>query len=225
MTGISRWLVVLLVGPYLLAGGCGGGGGTQSSTAGARAAAAPPSNPTNSPPSISGTPPGSVIVNQLFSFTPNASDPDGDALTFSIQNSPAWASFDARNGELEGAPTPGDVGVYSGISVSVTDGQASAAMPQFTISVDQFGNVSATLSWTPPTQNEDGTPLSDLAGYNLYYGTTSGSYPNQIRVDNPGITSFVVTNLSPNTYYFVATAFNSTGLESSFSQEAVKTLN
>ncbi len=81
---------------------------------------------------------------------------------------------------------------------------------------------SLTVSFTAPTQNEDGTPLIDLAAYKFYYGTSSGNYSDQIRVDNPGITTYVIENLVPATYYVVATAINEKGIESRFSNEAVK---
>lgn len=81
---------------------------------------------------------------------------------------------------------------------------------------------SAMLSWTAPTQNEDATPLTDLAGYKIYYGKASGNYTDQVRIDNPGVTTYVVDNLTPDTYYFVATAYNEAGTESAYSSEAVK---
>jgi len=83
---------------------------------------------------------------------------------------------------------------------------------------------SATLNWQPPTQNEDGTPLNDLAGYNIYWGTTPGTYPNSVRIDNPGLTTYVVENLAPGTYEFVSTAFNLAGTESRYSNAASKTI-
>jgi hypothetical protein len=79
---------------------------------------------------------------------------------------------------------------------------------------------SATLSWTPPTTNIDDSTLVDLAGYRIKYGTSPGSYPNVIDVTNEGLTSYVVENLSANTYYFVMTAYNSSNVESENSNEA-----
>ncbi len=87
------------------------------------------------------------------------------------------------------------------------------------VTVNQVGIGSATLSWMPPTQNSDGSPLTDLAGYKIYYGNESGDYQTIIQLDNPGITIFVIENLTPNTYYFVITAFNRIGNESDFSNE------
>ena len=82
-----------------------------------------------------------------------------------------------------------------------------------------------TLSWTPPNQYEDGTPLNDLAAYKIYYGLSEGNYPNQIRIDNPGITTYVVDNLTANTYFFVSTSINSNDVESEFSNIAMKVVN
>ncbi len=80
------------------------------------------------------------------------------------------------------------------------------------------------LSWTPPTTNTDGSPLTNLAGYKVYWGTSQGNYPNSATLNNPGLTSYVVGNLAPGTYFFVATALNSVGVESSFSATASKTI-
>ena len=81
---------------------------------------------------------------------------------------------------------------------------------------------SATLSWTPPTQNTDGSPLTDLASYKIYYGNESGNYHTSIQINNNGMTVYVVKHLPSNTYYFVMTAINSSGEESDFSSEASK---
>ena len=178
----------------------------------------------NGSPSISGTPPSSVRAGETYSFTPESSDPDGDNLTFSIQNNPSWANFDTSTGTISGTPSSGDVGVYADISISVSDGTDSASLPQFDITVDQISTGSTTLSWTAPTRNEDGTPLTDLAGFIIFYGTSSRNYTVQIPVDL-GMTTLVVDNLTPDTYYFAATAINSSDIESRFSSEAIKIVN
>ncbi len=90
------------------------------------------------------------------------------------------------------------------------------------VTVNQVGIGSATLSWTPPTQNMDGSPLTDLAGYKIYYGNESGNYHTSIQIDNPGITIYVVESLTPNIYYFVLTAIKRSGVESQFSNEVGK---
>ena len=188
-------------------------------------AAAPPPPPANTPPTISGNPPGQVNANSQYSFTPSASDADNDTLTFSISGMPGWANFNQGTGRLFGTPGDADVGTYSNISITVSDGQDSATLGPFSITVQAISLGAVTLSWTPPTQNEDGSPLTDLAGYKIYWGTTPGVYPNSVTLNNPGLTSYVVDNLVPGTYEFVATSVNSAGLESKYSTPATRTVN
>ena len=215
---LSILIVTLTLSGCLSGGGDDDGGGFTSPPP-------PTPPPSNAAPIISGTPPTAIKVDEAYSFTPSASDADGDKLTFSIQNQPSWADFDTETGNISGTPTLGDVGSYADIQISVSDGQATSTMPSFAIEVTQVATASVTLSWTAPTQNEDGSALTDLAGYNIYYGKSSGDYSNTIRIDGSVTTTYVVENLSPDTYYFVATAFNESGVESRYSGEAVKILN
>lgn len=178
----------------------------------------------NRAPTISGTPPTAVLQGAAYTFTPTAADPDGNPLTFSIANRPAWASFNTATGRLSGTPGAGDVGTTSGIVISVTDGTLTASLAAFAVTVQAVATGSATLSWTAPLQNTDGSPLTNLAGYRIYWGTQSGSYPNSVTLTNPGLTTYIVESLSPGTYFFVATALNAVGTESSFSGVASKTI-
>ncbi|MDX1406435.1 MAG: putative Ig domain-containing protein [Woeseiaceae bacterium] len=180
----------------------------------------------NSPPSISGTPPASVTKDTLYSFTPVASDADGDTLTFSFSGLPAWITTrNTSTGRISGTPGDAQVGTYTGIVISVSDGQSSASLGPFSITVNATSLGSATLSWQPPTQYEDGTPLgNNLAGFKIYWGTTPGSYSNSVTLNNPGLTTYVVENLAPGTYEFVATAYDVSGVESRFSNAATKTV-
>lgn len=178
----------------------------------------------NSPPKISGTPRTSVEPNKWYKFLPTATDVDGDALTFSIANKPSWAGFVPSRGELWGRPGPGDVGNYGNIRISVSDGKSSASLPAFGIAVNASESGSATLSWQPPTQNEDGSPLNNLAGYIVYWGTASRQYSNSVTLDNPGLTSYVVSNLGSGKHYFAMRSVNSQGAQSNYSAEASKTI-
>ena len=179
----------------------------------------------NRAPIISGTPQATVLTTSTYSFMPAASDPDGDPLSFSISSQPVWAAFDSTTGRLSGTPTAADIGSYANIRISVSDGTVSAQLPAFSITVTPTANGSATLSWTPPTENTDGSPLTDLAGYKVYWGSSSGNYTNSATIDNEGVTTYVVTDLlEGTTYYFTTTAFNELGVESSYSNEATKTI-
>jgi len=79
-----------------------------------------------------------------------------------------------------------------------------------------------TLSWDPPTTNIDGTPITDLAGYKVYYGNSSGTYTSSIDVGNT--TTYTITGLQPGTYYFAVTAYDTSGNESDYSNEVTETI-
>jgi Tfp pilus assembly protein PilX len=75
-------------------------------------------------------------------------------------------------------------------------------------------NSAVTLAWQPPSENTDGSALTDLNGYVINYGTQSGQLTSSITLTNPGLTEYVVDNLSPGTYYFSITATASDGTQS-----------
>ena len=179
----------------------------------------------NSAPRISGSPSTQVVAGQTYSFTPSATDADGDLLTFSISGKPAWASFDSATGRLMGQPSNGDVGLYSNIRISVSDGELSDSLPAFSVSVGSSATGSASLSWTPPTTRTDGSPLNNLAGFRIYYGTSSGVYTETISLNSAGLTSYLVEGLSGGTWFFTMTSFDTDGIESNFSPERSKTIN
>jgi hypothetical protein len=179
---------------------------------------------TNRAPTISGTPARSVNVGSTYSFRPTASDADGNTLTYSIANRPSWATFNTSTGLLSGTPSASYVGTYSNIIISVSDGRVSTSLAAFSISVVDVSNGGATLSWTPPTSNTDGTALTNLAGYRIAYGTSSTALTQTIQVANPGLSSYTLSNLSPGTYYFAVRAYTSSGTESNNSNVQVKTV-
>ena len=181
--------------------------------------------PANRPPTISGTPSTSVTVGQAYSFTPTASDPDGQALTFSITNKPSWATFNTSTGRLNGTPAAANAGSYSGIVISVSDGTASVSLPSFSLTVQQVQLGSATIAWTPPTTNEDGSALTNLRGYRIYYGTSTSNLNQVVDVANAGISSVVIENLSPGTWYFGVRSYNASNVESGLSNITSKTIN
>jgi uncharacterized protein YidB (DUF937 family) len=202
--------------------GCGGGGDGKESVASQGGSGAPQAS--NLPPVIQGKPGSTVAPSQSFSFQPSASDPDSANLTFSASNLPAWAAIDRSTGRLSGTPTAADIGTYSNITITVSDGSSTAALGPFSITVTDAGNGSATLSWLPPVQNLDGSPLTNLAGYEIRYGVDEAEMSNVVSLSNPSLSMYVVDNLTSGTWYFAVVAVNSSGVASPLSDVASKTI-
>ncbi len=83
---------------------------------------------------------------------------------------------------------------------------------------------SATLHWQPPTTNVDGSALTDLAGYDIYYGTDANNLSQTIRISNSGTTSYKIDNLTTGTYYFGVASYTSAGIEGILSALVSKTI-
>lgn len=217
MQAKAQWILVL--GATLLLGGCFDSGDDENRLGNGGGEAAG-----NQAPTISGAPPSNILEGQLYDFTPAASDADGDSLEFSIARKPAWAQFDRATGRLSGTPGPADVGNFTNINITVSDGKATAALAAFDVSVNQVAAGAATLSWNPPTENSDGSALTDLAGYKIYYGLNRDNLTQVVELNNPGLTRFVVENLTPARWFFAMTSVNDDGVESVRSPIASKTI-
>ena len=176
----------------------------------------------NNAPTISGAPATSVNAGSAYAFRPTAADANGDRLTFSIANKPAWAAFSTSTGQLSGAPTSASTGTYANVVISVSDGKASTALAPFAITVADASNGAASLTWMPPTQNTDGTTLTNLAGYRIVYGVSASQLTQTIQLTNAGMSSYLVENLAPGTYYFAIRAYTSSGAESAHSNVVAK---
>jgi hypothetical protein len=86
------------------------------------------------------------------------------------------------------------------------------------------GSRTATLFWEAPTSNTNGSPLTDLAGYRIYYGSSPGELTQTVQLNSVGLQTYVIDGLEPGTWYFAVMALTSSGLESSLSNIAVKTI-
>ncbi len=127
---------------------CGGGGGSGGGG----------DNGLNTAPEISGKPNDVIRANENFSFTPQVTDRDGDLLTFSVENLPHWAFFDAGSGSVSGFPDKTHYGAYDDIVIKVSDGVVSTRL-SFSIDVlpplldrDNF----STVGTINPNANADG---------------------------------------------------------------------
>src|SRR2546421_6041104 len=117
-------------------------------------------SPANNTPSIWGAPAPPVVAGIQCSFTPAAADPDGPALPFSTLSAPSWASFGASTGQLPVSPPTADVGVFSNIVITASDGTLTASLPAFSIQVLAPANDTPPISGIPPTSVVAGSNYS-----------------------------------------------------------------
>ena len=205
-----------------------GGAGVSNSINSDTATTAPSSSTTKSVQlMLSGTPATSVVAGSAYSFQPTATESSG-TVTFSITGMPAWATFSVTTGALSGSPTSADEGTTGAITITASDSGSTASIGPFTIDVTAPapppGTGSATLTWTAPTENTNGTPLTDLAGYIIRYGTSEGEMTHSISVPSASTTAYEVSNLAAGTYYFELIAYTSAGTESAPSNVGSKTI-
>jgi hypothetical protein len=83
---------------------------------------------------------------------------------------------------------------------------------------------SATLSWDAPTTDTNGQPLTNLAGYRIYYGESQTALSETVNLSGTGLQTYVIDNLSAGTWYFAIKAVNGSGMESALSNVVSKTI-
>jgi hypothetical protein len=112
--------------------------------------------------------------------------------------------------------------VLGGLVCACGDGSGAAAGRSQTPGTGATG--SATLTWSPPSKNQDGTPVGDIAGYYIYYGTKATQLDHVVKVSNPGLNSLEIKDLPAGTYYFSMTAYTSAGISGLASPLVSKTI-
>jgi hypothetical protein len=232
---VSRLTGLLVVG--LLLAGCWDSSGTDTANAGsgnaaattgattATGAATAPSAPSASI-TMEGTPSTTATVGQQYSFQPKVIS-SGAGISFAATGLPSWLAFNTSTGALAGTPSASDEGTTGHIVITASTAGASATSTPFTIRVQPAPAstaVSVKLSWAAPTENTDGTPVTDLAGYHIYYGTNPAELTLSASVVGADSTTYVVGDLPSGTYYFSVVAYNSAGVDSGQSNLANETI-
>jgi hypothetical protein len=108
------------------------------------------------------------------------------------------------------------------LAITGCDGSSHADSGDRGLSHSGSTSPTAIVSWTPPVQRTDGSALTDLAGYRVYYGKALNSLTRIIDIRNPGQTSQFIDNLDTGTWYFAVTAYTNDGLESEMSNLGAK---
>jgi len=88
----------------------------------------------------------------------------------------------------------------------------------------QAANGTASLTWTAPTANTNGTSVTALVGYTIFYGPTASSLTQRVVITNPSTSSYEITGLSGGTWYFAVAADAADGTQSAQSVIGSKTI-
>ena len=110
------------------------------------------------------------------------------------------------------------------VTVTAEDTSGAKTNRRIRIKRESGRKGSATLAWTAPTTRVDGSPLTNLAGYKIFYGRMTGVYDYEIAIDNPGVVTYVVEDLTSGDWYFTVDAYDAYGLESDRSNEVLRNI-
>jgi hypothetical protein len=91
------------------------------------------------------------------------------------------------------------------------------------VSVTQATTGSAALSWAAPTTDTNGSPVTTLTGYTIFYGTSQSALTHSVTVSGASTTSHTVTGLTTGTWYFAVAADATDGTQSAMSNIGSKT--
>jgi hypothetical protein len=83
------------------------------------------------------------------------------------------------------------------------------------------------LSWLAPTENTDGSPLEDLAGFRMYRSVDSpgSNYEVIAEIDDPLVTTYLDADRGQGLHCYVVTAYDDDGNESAFSNQGCKAID
>ncbi|MBW8829792.1 MAG: fibronectin type III domain-containing protein [Burkholderiales bacterium] len=146
----------------------------------------------------------------------------GGGITDGSATASAASLIADGGGTATSQPTPNPAPSDPGISAPAPTSAPASHGSGTSAPSPALGSIS--LSWTAPSTNADGSPVSDLAGYRVYYGTMQGLYSDNVTINNPATLSTTISNLPASTYYVVVRAFNQVNAESQASVEVSKTI-
>lgn len=167
---------------------------------------------------------GAIAQTPTFTFGVSGTSQDGKTIRPTI----TWATSPAAT-SCTASATPAKTD-WTGAKAAQGSGTlltAVSATTSFALACNWPGDQVALVTWEKPTQNNDGSPLTDLAGFRVQFGRASGdaNMDQSVYLSDPARTSWTSSALSPaGPWFFGVKAFNSLGLESSLSSIATKTI-
>lgn len=172
----------------------------------------------NQAPYFNGSLDALLQVNEEFEIQLKQFDADNDPLTYEFSNLPSWISYNVETGFLSGIPSINDINKYDNIRVSVSDGVDTIIAGPYTIEV-VMSLYSASIEWTPVTQNQDNETISNIEGYKIMWGSNSGLYSSNIIVEGQNTSQTFIHRLKTGNYFFVMKALLPSGFEGPLSDE------
>ena len=169
---------------------------------------------------VNGTPP-PIPIASFSAADPVVADGGMTTLTWSSQNADSCQASGGWSGakNLADSEPVGPIIAATTYTLSCT-GPGGTSIQMLTVAI----TTTVSLDWVAPTQNVDGTPLTNLAAYRIYYGSGSRSYDDFLDVTDSTATSYSVSLVS-GTYYVAMTAIDGDGSESAYSNEVIKIAN
>jgi YD repeat-containing protein len=143
--------------------------------------------PPNNEPVIDSTPVTTATQDTAYSYDVEASDADGDTLTYSLTTAPEGMSIDSASGLISWTPSADQVGSQS-VTVQVDDGVGGSAAQSFSITVEALPNTAPSIDSSPVTSATEGAAYSydveasDADGDTLTYSLTSA--PDGMTIDS-----------------------------------------
>ena len=226
---LSRALALQVILGLTLAAlaGCGSEASvnqTSSSAAISSASAATPA--TASPAAHTPTAPAPAVT---FSANPSTvNNGAASTLSWSATNATSCTASGGWSGSqaISGSESTSALSATTAYTLSCT-GTGGTTVQSATVTVTASTTAptgTATLSWVPPTENTDGTPVTTLTGYHIYYGTSQGALTQSIAASGATTTSYEISGLSSGTWYFAVAADAADGSESAQSDVGSKTI-
>lgn len=150
-----------------------------------------------------------------LTFTPSATTGAGSVVPVLTWSTTPVAQSCTASGDWSGTKAASGTETLAAITQSRT----------YNLTCTWPAGTSATLRWTPPTTNTDGSTLTDLRSYTVHYGTSATALAQTKNVTNASATSDTVTGLAAGTWYFCVRAVNAASVSSDCSNTATKVLS
>ena len=156
-----------------------------------------------------------IKAGDVVELTPEINEKNTATVTYEwLQTSGSPVSLTTNNGAYLQFTAPENDNLTFEVIATNSDGYQDTDTINVTVLPADVLH-SATITWTAPALNTDGSELQNLAGYKIYYGQSATQLDMTILVNKPELTSFDIANLSAGkSYVFRITAFNSAGFES-----------